>query len=194
MKLHGMVVTGMWMAASAVCLGSQDRWTVVVLNYAGMGNEELEQAITLSRRLFQRIGVETTWSVCPRFDGCTLPPVGSYVRMSVVPWNRGPVLGFASTDSMAVGSPQAYAFHGPVSRVAKKTGFPSAVVLARVMVHEILHLFGLEHAPHGIMRESIDTQELANLASAPMLIPAQLRHMRDGISTLRPAGAEVASR
>jgi hypothetical protein len=177
----------MWTAASAVCLGSQNRLTVVVLNYTDVGIRDLERATGLSRELFQRIGVESTWSVCARSERCDLPPIGTYVRMIVAPQAMGLVLGFASKESIAAGNPQAYAFLGPVAKLAERTRCPLPVALARVMVHEVLHLFGLEHASFGIMRTTIGRQGLVNLASEPMLVASQVRQVHQGLSRLRPA-------
>ena len=187
MKLQSWWLTGMWLAATAVCLGNEDSLTVVVLNYAGVETQMLERAAGLSRGLCQRMGVESTWLVCPRPEECVPPPVGTYVRMIVAPQPKGRVLGHAITDSMANGNPMVYAFHGPVTELALRVRYPVWMVLARVMVHEVLHLFGLNHTPHGIMRATIDSQELADLASGPLLVPSQVKRVRDGLAQLRPS-------
>ncbi|MCX6621927.1 MAG: hypothetical protein NTY38_12810 [Acidobacteria bacterium] len=182
MKGHGWLVLAVWMGTAAVSFGAQDPVKIVVLNSAGLGSGDLDAAITAGRRLFQRLGVETIWSVCRRYEDCNFPQDGRYVRMSVLPHATGKVMGFANTDSAAAGRPQAYAYDGPVSRLAKRTGNPVSLALSCVMVHEILHLLGLEHAPHGLMRAILDGPDLANATHGPALLPDQVRQLRSGLA------------
>ena len=182
MKGHGWLVLAVWMGTAAVSFGGQDPITIVVLNAAGAG--DVGDAITMASRIFQRVGVETSWSVCRRYEDCNFPQDRRYVRMSVIPHATGKVLGFANTDSAAIGRPQGYAYYGPVSRLAKSTGNPTSVVLSCVMVHEILHLFGLEHAPHGLMREALDSQDLINATHGPALLPIQVKQLHCGLAQL----------
>ena len=109
----------------------------------------------------QRAGIESTWLVCPRPDECALPPVRTYVRMIVAKQTMGPVLGMAMVDTLPAGNPQVYAFRGPVVRLALNTNYPISMFLAAVMVHETLHLLGLQHTKRGNMRPSIDKKEPA---------------------------------
>jgi hypothetical protein len=170
------------MGAAAASFGGQDPLTIVVLNAAGAG--DVQDAITMGSRIFQRLGVETSWSVCRRIEDCNFPQDRRYVRMSVIPHDTGKVLGFANTDAAAIGRPQGYAYYGPVSRLAKRTGNPTPMVLACVMVHEILHLFGLEHAPHGLMRAAMDTQAMTSASHGPALLPFQVKKLHSGLARL----------
>ena len=52
MKRHGWLVTGMMMAASAACLGGQDRLTVLVVDQTGVASGDIANAIDLSRGVF----------------------------------------------------------------------------------------------------------------------------------------------
>jgi hypothetical protein len=186
-KLAALAVwAGIWMAASPVCLGSQDRLTVAVMNYADVETGLLERAADFSRDLLQRAGIESTWLVCPRPDECALPPVGTYVRMIVAKQTMGPVLGMAMMDTLPAGNPQVYAFREPVVNLALRTNYPISMVLAAVMAHETLHLFGLQHTKRGIMRPSIDKKELADLGSGELLVPGQVQQVREGLSRLQP--------
>ena len=130
MKGHGWLVTAVWIGTAAVSLGAQEPLRIVVLNAAGLGSGELDAAITTGRRIFQRLGMETSWSVCRRYEECSFPQDGRYVRMSVIAHATGKVMGFANMDSAAAGRPQAYAYDGPVSRLAKRTGNAVSVALS----------------------------------------------------------------
>ena len=185
MKNHAWMVTAVWIGATAICAGSPDRLAVVVQDHIGIESAEMANAADLGRRLFDRLGISTNWVVCRRGDDCPLPPPGSYIWLNIVPWTKGPMLGFANIDSMALGRPQAYVFHASVSRLAGKTHQPLAVPLACVMIHEALHLLGLAHAPHGIMRENFDAHDLLNVTSGrPMLNGSQNNQLREGMARL----------
>ena len=76
MKRHGWAVTAMWMAVSGACLGGQERLTVLLYDSVGLMPGEVESAVDLSRRFFQSVGVETSWTVCRSLKSCAIPPKG----------------------------------------------------------------------------------------------------------------------
>ena len=179
------------MAASAACLGGQDRLTVLVVDQTGVASGDIANAIDLSRGVFDILGVKTSWSVCYRGETC-VTPADHFIRMSVVPWSKGTMLGFARMDSVAGGHPQAYAFYSSAQRLAKRTHHPLSLALGCVMVHEMLHLMGLEHTPYGIMRTAFDSQELASVTHNPGLSPSQLKQFRAGVSRLNAMSLAAA--
>lgn len=181
MRRQTWIVTAIWISAAAVCTAQPERLEIVILDQVDVESTEMAYATDLGRRLFDILGVETAWTVCHRGQPCPMPPPGAYLRLVVVPWTKGSALGFASTDSMTSNSPQAYAFYLPVTRLAKRTEQPLGTALACVMVHEALHLLGLEHASFGIMREKFDTQDLANVTRNPLLSATQIMQLRHGL-------------
>ena len=118
-----------------------------------------------------------------------MPPELTYVRVSVVAWTKGAILGFANMDSAAGGSPQVYVFHGPVRKAAEHSPFERT--LARVMVHEILHSLGLAHSPFGIMRDTVGEQDLASFLRGPALRSDRMKQLHLGLARLRPATTDV---
>lgn len=190
MRVQTWMVPAMWMAVSATCLGSESRLTVVVFDAVGVPQGDLEEALDLAGRFFRRVDVETKWTVCRSIKSCALPPPRTFVRVSIVPWTKGTVLGFANMESAELGSPQVYAFFGPVSKVGRHDSLPRA--LAYVMVHEILHSLSLEHAPHGVMRDLIGRQELSTFLRGPGLPAYQARQLHEQLSRLERA--ELATR
>jgi len=184
MKLQKWFVAGMMMTAATVCRGAEDRLTVVLLDTVGLG--QADDAAELGRRFFQSVGIESNWTVCRSVQSCTMPPKGTYVRVSLVDWQKGKILGFANMESAAGGSPQVYVFHPRVSHLASRTKHPLARVIARVTVHEILHSLGLEHVPFGIMRETVGGEELANFGRGPAMPSNQVKQLRAGVSRLQP--------
>ncbi|MFN0167069.1 MAG: hypothetical protein ACKV22_11630 [Bryobacteraceae bacterium] len=187
MERHGWMVTAMWMAASATCLSGQERLAVVLFDSVGIEEQDTKYAVEQAEWFFQNLGIPTGWTVCRSLASCPMPSEGSFVRVSLVAWTKGTLLGFARMDSAAGGNPQVYVFEGAVRKAAGKDPFARA--LACVMVHEILHSLGLEHAPYGIMRDTVGTQELARFLKGPAMPGYQLKQLRAGLARLRPASA-----
>lgn len=184
MKGHGWMAAAIWMGATAACGGSEPL-KVIVLDQVGVDSGEMTQAMDLGRRLFDVLGIGTDWKLCRRGETCSMPQPGTYIRLSVVPWAKGAVLGFANPGSVSAGAPQAYAFHGAVARLSKRTQQAFGVALACVMVHESLHLLGLEHAAYGVMRENFDAQDLEYLTRGrPMMNAGQMKQLREGLNRL----------
>ena len=185
MTRRGWLVTGMMMAASTVCWGAEERLTVVLLDTVGIS--QVGDVAELGRRFFQSVGVESNWTVCRSVESCTLPPKGTYVRVSLVDWKKGKILGFANMQAAAGGSPQVYVFHPRTSELAAKAKHPLDRVIARVTVHEILHSLGLEHFPLGVMRETVGGADLDSFLRGPALPSNQVKQLREGVSRLQPA-------
>lgn len=184
MKLQKWFVAGMMIAASTVCLGAEERLTVVLLDTVGLS--QVDSVVELSRRFFQSVGVESNWTVCRSIQSCSLPPKGTFVRVSLVDWTKRNILGFANMQAAAAGSPQVYVFHPRTCHLAAQTKHPLDRVIARVTVHEILHSLGLEHVPFGIMRETVGGDELTNFGRGPAMPSNQVTQLRSGVSRLQP--------
>jgi len=182
MRSQAWIVTAIWISAAAVCAAQRERLEIIILDQVEVESAQMAYATDLGRRLFDVLGVETAWTVCHRGQPCPMPPPGAYLRLVVVPWMKGSALGFASTDTMASDSPQAYVFQLPVTKLAKRTQQSLGTALACVMVHEALHLLGLKHTPYGIMREKFDTQDLTNVTRSPMLSANQIKQLSDGLA------------
>ena len=184
MKRHGWLVVGMMMAASTVCLSAEGRLTVVLLDTVGLS--QADSVVELSRRFFQSVGVESNWTVCRSIQSCSMPPEGTFVRVSLVDWTKGNILGFANMEAAAGGRPQVYVFYPRTCQLATSTKHPLDRVIARVTVHEILHALGLEHAPFGIMRHTIGEEELTSFGRGPAMPSNQVAQLRGGLARLRP--------
>ena len=185
MTRHGWLVAGMMMAASTVCRGAEQRLTVVLLDTVGIS--QAADVVELGRRFFQSVGVESDWTVCRSVSSCAMPPKGTYVRVSVVDWQKGKILRYANMQSAAGGSPQVYVFHPRACELAAKTKHPLDRVLARVTIHEILHSLGLEHTSYGVMRDTVDGDALSNFLRGPAMPSNQVKQFREGVSRLQPA-------
>jgi len=194
MRGHGWLTMAFWMGTAAVSVAGQDSLTVVISDSAGIPDEDMTHAIGMGRRNFAVAGIETSWSVCRR-ETCALPPEGSYVQISIAARMNfsipglapGQVLGWAHKASAADGRPLAYVFHDSVKRAAENASQPVSGALAWVMVHEVSHLLGLEHAPLGAMHATPRSQDLILVTRGSGFAPVQTKHLRAGVSRLSAA-------
>ena len=194
MRGHGWLTMAFWMGTAAVSVAGQDSLTVVISDSAGIPDEDMTHAIGMGRRNFAVAGIETSWSVC-RQEACAMPREGSYVQISIVPRMNfsipglppGQVLGWAHKASAADGRPLAYVFHDSVKRAAENASQPVSGALAWVMVHEVSHLLGLEHAPLGAMHATPRSQDLIFVARGSGFAPTQAKNLRAGVSRLSAA-------
>ena len=180
-QLIGMLMAA-GMAVPAACAG--ERLMVVFYDVAGLETGDTEQAISASRRFFESVGLETEWIVCRSLDSCAVPAARAYVRVSLVSWTKGTILGFSNPDSAAAGYPQVYVFHPRASLLAARAHRPVGLVTACVMTHEILHSLGLGHAPYGIMRNAFDADDLAKFGRGPAMPSNQAEQLRAGARRL----------
>jgi hypothetical protein len=192
MKRHGLMLIAVWVGLTATCWGAKEPLNVVVLDYVGLKTEDVAQAVELGRQFFGMVGVKTIWALCREREHCSLPSSGGFVQVSIVSWANGMVLGFNNVEASAAGKPDVYVFHTRINGLARKTQSPLSLVLACVMVHEILHSLGLEHAPIGIMRPTIGREELTSFQRSPSLAPTQTRQINSAMAQLLgAAGAAV---
>ena len=194
MRGHGWLTMAFWMGTAAVSVAGQDSLTVVISDSAGIPDEDMTHAIGMGRRNFAVAGIETSWRVC-RPEACEMPREGGYVQVSIVPRMNfsipglppGQVLGWAHKASAADGRPLAYVFHNSVKRAAENASQPVSGALAWVMVHEVSHLLGLEHAPLGAMHATPRSQDLILVARGSGFAPTQAKNLRAGVSRLSAA-------
>ena len=154
---------------------------------------DMRSAIELSRRTFHQVGVETSWSVCPQSatprNECDLPPEGSYIRINVVS-GKGlggklpHVIGWVPRTASAVHRyPVAYVSHTQVSISAYTLG-PVSQVLASVIIHELSHLLGLDHAGAGVMHDPLQWRDVKEVAQGQAFTPSQAQQLHVGASRL----------
>jgi hypothetical protein len=108
--------------------------------------------------------IDSRWVVCEP-EKCAEPAGGAHVELFVMPRLRAPLTdhmdfpaGYAMPDAFA--HPRAYALYGAAMAAASRTTRPIGVVLGCIFVHEIGHLLGLSHQPHGAMRANLEPDDM----------------------------------
>lgn len=181
-----------WMAPSTQ---AQQSLNLMLVDYAGLSAGELDGTAHLAKTLLGGSGVETRWSICRSADlkAGRCYPKGEYSHVRVVVerelLNRNDprLLGWANVDTASGPYPMVYAFSRGVETLAMETSQPRSVVLACVIVHELLHLLGLEHTEQGIMRPRFRRQDMKPLSNGLTLLSnEQLSRVRARAFTMAP--------
>jgi hypothetical protein len=160
---------------------------VRVVDHAQVPKDNLRRAVNAARDLFRSAGVDTVWLGA---DGdVSAGDTDVEVNILAPAQENGPAskgaLGYALRPGNENFGVSAYVFYRRVQETALERAAFGHELMAAVMVHEICHLFGLEHSPEGIMR--------ANLDRAPMgqrrFTPDQVKRLRDAVMARGKLGA-----
>jgi hypothetical protein len=150
-------------AAAQACVCAQSDVTVAVYNYAGAPDAVLVPAVNMARRALLASRVASRWVICGP-EGCRekVAP-GSYLELILLPrlnpvdgGPQGHPAGYALRGPDA--RRRAYAFYASARQVSEWKQRPLDLVLACILVHELGHMLGLHHQPHGAMRASLEAE------------------------------------
>jgi hypothetical protein len=143
---------------------------VRVVDYAQVPKDKLRHAVNAARDLLHAAGVDTVWPECA---DCGRPDGDTEVEVNILSpaEENGPAskraLGYTLRSGERNTGVSAYVFYQRVHQAARaREGFGNEL-LATVIVHEICHLFGLDHSPGGIMRASLDQALMGQLSFTP---------------------------
>jgi hypothetical protein len=163
MRMTPLARTLLAIAAAHSCAHAQSGLTVAVFNYSGAPRSVLGTAIATARMAFLSVRIESRWVVCGP-EKCA-EPSGVPIELFVMPRLRAPLTdrvefpaGYAMPDAFA--HPRAYALYGPAKIAADVTLRPIGIVLGCIFVHEIGHLLGLSHQPHGAMHANLEPDDM----------------------------------
>ena len=171
----------------AVVAADRPALTIKVWNQARVSGSILQSALAIDRQTFEQAGVDTVWLIDsfepnPRADLKvdilrTRPPLPlTYDTLGFVWWNRqGDFLPWADVF-----------FRNIMEQATTRT--ETAVLLANVIAHELVHLLlGPKHSDSGLMQSHWATHPL----SAPLRLPLRIEPC-DAVR-LRLAAARIAA-
>jgi hypothetical protein len=162
--------------------------TVSVYNDAGVPFATLQEAETISSRIFEESGIHVVWINC--LPGnlstgavCTLAVTEGQLQVRVGRHSlnlRSSVLGISYLSD--VGGSQADVFYESIKELHQNMPGQPAIILGHVMSHEIGHLLlgTNSHSPSGIMRAQWDKQQIGLAAAGRMYFDeSQSRRMTE---------------
>jgi hypothetical protein len=132
---------------------------VRLVDRAQVPKDTLRRAVNAARDLFHSAGIRTVWSEC---EDCGLSDGDTDVEVNILSSAQEngsaskSALGYALRSGDENSGVSAYVFYRRVQETAFARGAFGHELMATVMVHEICHLFGLEHSSEGIMRANLD--------------------------------------
>jgi len=132
---------------------------VRIVDRAQVPKDTLRRAVNAARDLFHSAGIRTVWSEC---EDCGLSDGDTDVEVNILSSAQEngsaskSALGYALRPGDENSGVSAYVLYGRVQETAFAHGAFGHELMATVMVHEICHLFGLEHSPEGIMRAKLN--------------------------------------
>jgi hypothetical protein len=153
---------------------------VRVVDYAQVPKDKLRRAINSARDLFHSAGVDTVW-LGNADGGLTAGDTDVEVNILAPAQENGPAskgaLGYALRPRNENPGVSAYVFYRRVQETARARAAFGHELMAAVMVHEICHLFGLEHSPEGVMRANLDRGPMGQR----LFTPDQIKRLRDAM-------------
>jgi hypothetical protein len=198
MGITGIRFTGLSLWLSLAGLGAQPTDTglkieIHIYNYSAVSPEMLVRAEQESARIFERIGIVTTWQHCPltsqdaiRNRACA--PPGAPTRLSLRLLSNsmadsfgvgGDIFGSALLPTQEGFGVMANVYADRARELADRREFE--VILGWIMAHELGHLLLGEHghAAAGIMHARWRVQELKPTRQSAMLfLPGEAKRIR----------------
>ena len=171
------------LAAAHMCACAQGHIDVAVFNYAGAPHWMLASAMDTAMHALRTAHIDSKWVLCDDQDAVDLPAESSY-RVFVMPRLRTPLTdhphahpaGFALEAVSA--QPRAYVLYDAAVIVAGRTTRPLGEVLGCILLHELGHLLGLAHQPHGAMRPDLEGPDMDTTAMGRGFSPAEAAKLR----------------
>jgi predicted Zn-dependent protease len=160
---------------------------VRIVDRAQVPKDKLRHAVNAARDLFHAAGVDTVWSE----SDCDLPAADTDVEVNILSptQENGPAsktaLGYALRPRDENTGVSVYVFYQRVQQTARAREAFGNELMATVMVHEICHLFGLDHSPEGIMRANLDRGPMGQLS----FTPDQVKRLRSAVMARGKTGA-----
>ena len=158
-----------------------------VFDYARLPRGALEQTAGGAGRILAGAGIETEWRICsvPALRGaCGMPDDSESPIVRIIPKgarSMAHVFG-AAIKAFDGGLTGVYAtiFCDRVTDASRRFGMDRSVLLSCSIAHEVGELFGLDHAPEGIMHAVFDGADIERAARGRLRFStAQAAHLRD---------------
>jgi hypothetical protein len=160
---------------------------VRVVDHAQVPKDRLRRAVNAARDLFHAAGIDTVWW---EYDE-GFPAGDAEVEVNILspaqengPASKG-ALGYALRPENRDTGASVYVFYQRVQQTARTRNAFGDELVATVMVHEICHLFGLDHSPEGIMRAHLDRTPMGQR----LFTPDQVKRLRSAVTARCRTGA-----
>jgi hypothetical protein len=208
MSITGIGFKGLSLWLSLAGLGAQTpdtglKMEVHIYNYSTVSPEMLVRAELETARIFERIGVATTWLVCPltsqeavRNRACALPSAPTRFTLRLLSNSMADSLGVGGDIFGSARLPEKEGFGVVADVYADRTRELAdrrefEVILGWVIAHELGHLLLGEHghAALGIMHARWRAQDLKPTRQAAMLfLPREAKRIRAHVLARMSAG------
>jgi len=177
------------LAMAHTCALAQEPVTVTVIDCANAPPAVMRTAVATARNAFALTQGNFRWVIGNRGQ-CDEPQPNSNFEVLVMPRLRGPLN--ARGEVRAAGyvmptgfdRPRAYAFLDAARTAAERTTRPVDEVLGCILIHEVGHLLGLGHQPHGAMRAQLEGLEMDRATSGRAFTGEEARQLRLALSRL----------
>ena len=165
--------------------------TVRIFDYAPVPSDTLQQALLVSKAIFSKAGVDTTWLTCrPSVDErrtCDPPIQPTEVLLRILSQSADKKTLASGALGLVLRNKQTatalYVFYRRVEHVARLAPYDPSVLLGMVLAHEVGHFLGLDDGLGGIMRSSFHRIEMMQTAAGALTFDKdQASHLRTAIA------------
>ncbi len=187
---------------STAAAGAAERQKLIVhlFDYAHVSSGALKETAGVAHRILARAGIETEWRICfapAKRGACEIREDDRFPIVRIIPRaNRSMRHLFgAAIKTLDRGLTGVYAtiFYDRVKDGSRRFGADEPVLLACAIAHEIGELFGLEHAPEGIMQAAYDQADMDRAARGRLSFTEEQAAWLRGVIVARRQGGPAVT-
>ncbi|MBZ5580877.1 MAG: hypothetical protein LAQ30_01505 [Acidobacteriia bacterium] len=201
MRGHGFGLVWLWIVSTAAAgAAEQQKLIVHLFDYARLSSGALEETAGAARRILAQAGIQTEWRICDapaKRGACAIGEDDGFPIVRIIPRankNMRRLFGAAiKTFDRGLTGVYATIFYDRVKDGSRRFGADEPVLLACAIAHELGELFGLEHAPEGIMRAAYDQKDMDRAVRGRLRFTAGQGAWLRGVLVARYHGAAAVA-